>query len=202
MTIRKGEDWGHQAPLPADGVVVRSDAEARVVLEEYRHAGEAFPSLGLLGGDLCRTLGGTGDEDRLRSDAAMTFPIDLGQALVDGRLHLFIAHAVVRNGLWRRSVVAMNAQWIGGWNVGHRAHPNDGFLDVYESDLRMNELLKVRRRLPSGTHLPHPRIDHRRTAAAQFSFTRSQAVRLDGIIVAAGRDLSIRLQPDALRVVV
>ena len=50
MTIKKGQAWGERRPLPPDGVVVSSDAEARVVLEEYRHAGEAFPTLGLLGG--------------------------------------------------------------------------------------------------------------------------------------------------------
>lgn len=182
--------------------MVRSDAEARVVLEEYRHAGEAFPVLGLLGGDLCRTLGGRGDESRLRSEEAMTFPVDLGQIMVDGRLHLFVAHAVVRNALWRRTTVAMNAQWIGAWNVGHKAHPNDGMLDVYETDLRMSDLLKVRRRLPSGAFLPHPRIQHRRASAAQFELNPRQPVWLDGQSIGIGRALSVRVEPDALRVVV
>ena len=34
--------------------------------------------------DLCRTLGGRGDEARLRSDEAMTLTCDLGWALIDG----------------------------------------------------------------------------------------------------------------------
>lgn len=202
MTIRKGEVWGERGALPGDGVVVRSDAEARVVLEEYRHAGVEFPVLGLLGGDLCRTLGGTGDETRLHSGQAMTFPIDLGQIIVDGRLHLFLAHAVIRNALWRRTTVAMNAQWIGRWNVGHKAHPNDGILDLYESELRMADLLKVRRRLPSGSFLPHPRIRHRRAKNAQFELDRRQPVWLDGQSIGVGRTVSVRVEPDALRVVV
>ena len=202
MTIKKGQAWGERRPLPSDGVVVGSDAEARVVLEEYRHAGEAFPTLGLVGGDLCRTLGGQGDETRLRSGEAMTFPVDLGQIMVDGRLHLFLAHAVVRNALWRRTTVAMNAQWIGRWNVGHKAHPNDGMLDLYESELRMSDLLKVRRRLPAGAFLPHPRIRYRRAKAAQFELDRRHPVLLDGQSVGVGRVLSIRVEPDALRVVV
>lgn len=202
MTIRKGEPWGTRRPLPDDGVIVASDAEARVVLEEHRHTGAPFPVLGLTGGDLCRTLGGTGDAGRLRSEEAVTFPVDLGQVLIDGRLHLFVAHLVVRDSLWRRATVAMNAQWVGGWNVGHRAHPNDGVLDLYQADLRLGDLVQVRRRLPSGTFLPHPRITHRRSAAVQLRLGRRLPVRLDGLTVAAGRDLSVRVEPDALRIVV
>lgn len=202
MTIEKGQDWGVRAPLPDDGVIVESDAEARVVLEEYRHAGEELPVLGLVGGDLCRTLGGLGDRSRLRSRDAMMFPVDLGQVLVDGRLHLFLSHLVVRNALWRRAKILMNAQWIGGWNVGHRAHPNDGLLDVYETDLRLGDLPKVRRRLPSGSFLPHPRIRHRREPAVQLELERRSPIYLDGISVAFGKSISARLQPDAVQVVV
>ncbi len=67
MTIEKGQDWGEVGPLPDDGVVVRSDAEARAVVTAARRANEEVPPLGLLGGDLCRTVGGRGDEARLRS---------------------------------------------------------------------------------------------------------------------------------------
>lgn len=202
MTIEKGKPWGAAAPLPDDGVVVRSDAEARVVLEEARHQGRPYPSIGLLGGDLCRTLGGTGDALRLRSADARTFHIDLGELTVDGRRHLFVAHLVVTTMTWRRATVIMNAQWIGAWNVGHRAHPNDGLLDVYQADLRLSDLVKVRRRLPSGSFLPHPRIAYRRARETDLDLGAARAIRLDGQLVGGGRRLSVRLVPDALRVVV
>ena len=32
MTIKKGEAWGAPAPLPIDGAIVRSDAEAQAVV--------------------------------------------------------------------------------------------------------------------------------------------------------------------------
>ena len=90
------------------------------IVTAARRAGEPIPPLGLLGGDLCRTLGGTGDEARLRSDAAVQLPVDLGAVLVDGRLHWFVAHLVARHGWWRgRVVAAMNAQFLG--RVGRRA---------------------------------------------------------------------------------
>ena len=202
MTIEKGRPWGAPGPLPAGGVVVRTDDEARLVLEAARQRGEPYPVLGLLGGDLCRTLAGPGDEDRLRSDRAMCFPVDVGQVLVDGRFHLFVSHLVARTPGWRRAVVAMNAQWLGPWNLGPRAHPNDGLLDTYDSPLRAGDLLKVRRRLPAGAHLPHPGIRERRTAAAEFHLGRPLPVRLDGRVVDEGRDLVVRVEPDALTVVI
>jgi len=181
-------------------VVVGSDAEARHVLEEARRKKLAFPPLALLGGDLCRTLGGTGDRKRLEAGEAMCFPIDLGEVLLDGRLHLFVAHMVVRSTLWGRSLVAMNAQWLGRWNLGPRAHPNDGLLDMYQARLSPPERLKVRARLHHGAHLPHPGIEERRVPAAQFDLERSTPVRLDGEVVGEARTLSIRCRPDALSV--
>lgn len=198
--VEKGKDWGEHAPLPSDGVVVRTDADARAVVEAARRAGEQPPPLGLAGGDLCRTLGGTGDEARLRSDAAMTFAVDLGQALVDGRLHYFVAHLVARTRFWTRVVTAMNAEFLGRWDVAPRAHPGDGRLDVFDAHLRLEDLPAIRSRLPVGNHLPHPRIAARRVPAAQFEFERRLPVRLDGAMVGRASKLSVRLEPAALTV--
>ncbi len=202
MTIQKGAPWGEPRPLPPGGIVVRSDAEARHALEAARRDGRPVPVLGLLGGDLCRTLAGPGDEARLRSPDAVTFTVDVGEVLADGKLHLFVASMVARNRTWRRAVVAMNAQWLGGWNLGPRAHPNDGLLDTYDARLRLGDLAKVRRRLPSGSHLPHPRIAERRAAAVQFDLDRPLPLWLDGERVGEGRRLSVRVEPDAAQVVV
>ena len=202
MTIEKGKAWGAPGALPADGVVVRSDAEARAVLEEARRAGRPYPALGLLGGDLCRTLGGPGDEGRLRSERAVTFPVDVGEALVDGVLHLFVAHLVAHDRLWRDVFVAMNAQWLGRWNLGPRAHPDDARLDTYRATLTLGDLPKVRARLHHGAHLPHPRIKERRAGAVQVDLERALPVEVDGVAVGRGRRLSVRVEPDALTVVV
>ncbi|HEX2700230.1 MAG TPA: hypothetical protein VHM89_08530 [Acidimicrobiales bacterium] len=202
MTIERGKAWGAPGALAGDGVVVRTDAEARAVLEEARRSGRPFPPLGLLGGDLCRTLGGTGDEARLRSEDAVTFPVDLGEALVDGRVVLFVAHLVARDRLWRHSFVAMNAQWLGTWNLGPRAHPGDAKLDTYECALSLSDLPKVRARLHHGTHLPHPRIKERRGPAVQVELPGAVGVRADGVVVGRGRSLSVRVEPDALTVVI
>src|SRR6478735_2906542 len=96
MTVRKGEGWGRTGPAPAGLVEVRSDAELYELVNDRRRAGAPIPPVGLLGGDLCRTLGGTGSPERLRSDAAFTAEVDLGCALLDGRITWFSSHAVAR----------------------------------------------------------------------------------------------------------
>lgn len=199
MTIKRGEAWGSASPLPADGVIVGSDAEAGEVLQDARRHGRPLPVLGLLGGDLCRTLGGTGDRDRLHSGEAMTFPVDLGEVLADGRIHLFVAHVVAGP---RLKFAALNAQWLGEWNAGPRGHPNDGRLDVYEARLSWFEWWQVKRRLPLGAHLPHPHIEERRVPAVQVTFPSALPVRIDGRAIGEAHNLSVRVAPDALRVVV
>jgi diacylglycerol kinase family enzyme len=163
----------------------------------------APPTLGLLGGDLWRTLGAPeGGEARLASSDAHCFPVDLGLATIDGRDHCFVAHLVARSRAWRRAVVVMNASWLGDLNLGPRAHPNDGLLDVYEADLGWRALLQVRGRARQGAHLPHPRIRHRRVSADGLDFGRPLDVWLDGEHVGRATRMAIRIQPDALSVVV
>lgn len=194
--VSKGSPYGEPGrELPEGGVVVGSDAEASAVLEEARREGRPPPALGLAGGDLCRTLGGP-------AGGSVLFTVDLGEALVDGRLHLFVAHLVARTRWWGYGFAAMNAQWLGGWNLGPRAHPGDGLVDTYEARLGWRERLQVRGRLPAGAHLPHPRIRERRAPAVQVALPRPLPVAVDGRVVGEGRVLSVRVEPDALTVVV
>lgn len=203
MTVEKGRPWGEPGGLPAGGVVVRSDAEARTVVERARRAGGPVPAIGLLDGDLCRTVGGTGDEARLRSPEGMRLPVDVGAVLLDGRLHWFVAHLVARRGWFRgRIFAAMNAQFIGPWDVAPRSHPGDGILDTLDISMGAGERLKARSRLASGTHVPHPGIVERRTRAGQVEFARAMPIHLDGAPVGNARVLSFRVEADALICVV
>jgi hypothetical protein len=203
MSIRKGEAWGAPGALPRHGVIVASDDEARDIVTAARRANEPIPPLGLVGGDLCRTLGGRGDRARLRSDEAMTFPVDLGEVLLDGTLHLFVAHLVARRTLWLgRTLVAMNAAWLGDLNLGPKAHPGDGLLDITDGKVPPGQLLTARARAKLGSHVPHPGLRMQRVPAAQFELDRPVPVHLDGRLIGSFRNLSIRVEPDALRVVV
>jgi hypothetical protein len=205
MTVRRGESWGEPGTLAENGVVVRSDAEARRVVERARRAGERPPPLGLAGGDLCRTLGGRGDVARLRSGDAVRVPVDLGMVLVDGRLHWFVAHLVARRSWWRGPLLAaMNAEFLGDWDVAPRAHPNDGLLDMVAvaTEMTLSDRIRARRRLAVGRHVPHPAIEQSRRPAFQMEFDQPTGVWLDGERIGTAASLSVRIEPDALICVV
>jgi diacylglycerol kinase family enzyme len=132
-------------------------------------------------------------------------PVDLGEALVDGRVHRFVAHVVLRGRSWWRGPITavMNAQFLGRWDVAPRAHPNDGLLDVVEvaASMRAGERWKAWRRLPAGSHLPHPAIEVRRLPAVQLD-AGGRHVWVDGVDLGRARTVSVRLEPDALTCVV
>lgn len=203
MPIRRGEDWGEAGGLGPGGVLVGSDAEARMLIEEARRTNRRPPELGLLGGDLCRTLGGRGDADAIRSPGAWRFDVDLGAVLLDGRLFWFCAHLVARRKGWAgEALAAMNAAWRGTWNLGPQAHPGDGLLDISHGCLSTSDRLRALRRLGTGDHLPHPQISCHRTGAFQVAFQGPLMVELDGQPVQRASNLSIRVEPAALTVVV
>jgi hypothetical protein len=203
VTIERGRTWGEPGTLPVDGVVVRSDAEARAAVEAGRRAGDPLPVLGLLGGDLCRTVGG-GDERRLH-EGGMRLPCDLGSVLLDGRQFWFVAHLVARRSWWRgRLLAAMNAEFVGGWDVAPRGHPNDGRLDLLVVDpaFSLADRWKARGRLATGAHVPHPLVKERRVTAFQEELRPPLRVWLDGVAMGEVHTMSVRVEPDALTVVV
>ncbi len=203
MTIEKGNLWGEPGPLGADGVLVHDDASLRSLVEEARRADEPLPEVGLLGGDLCRTVGGRGDVARLRSPEAMRLPVDVASVTLDGRSHWFVSHLVVRRTWWWGRVVAvMNAQWIGRWDVAPKSHPNDGLLDVLDADLGLDDRVKARRRLITGTHVPHPGIAQRRVKELHLDLARPTPVRLDGVGAGAATSIHVTVEPGALTCVV
>ncbi len=203
MAVRRGEDWGETGGLGSEGVLVDSDADARMLIEEARRTNRRVPELGLLGGDLCRTLGGRGDAAAVRSPEAWRFQVDLGAVLLDGRLFWFCAHLVARKKGWAGEVlVAMNAAWRGTWNLGPKAHPGDGLLDISHGRLSIGDRLRALRRVGTGDHLPHPHIRYHRTSAFQVEFRGPLMVELDGQPVQRASKLSIRVEPAALTVVV
>ena len=215
-----GVDWGEVGELPAGARTAPSDAAAAGIVAEARRAGRAIPPVVLTGGDLARTLGvetgggsaGTpGVEAGRRSETSRSVgpqgatgvrvAVDVGAALVDGRFHWFVAHLVARRSWWRgRLLVAANASFIGRWNAAPRSHPGDGRLDVFDADPPLTVRLAARRRLPSGTHVPHPRITQRRIAASQYDLDPGLDVYLDGVRLDRARTLSLRVEPGALDV--
>lgn len=204
MTISKGQPWATNGALRAGSPVLGSDAQLRELVEAARREGRDPGEAGLVGGDLCATLGGPGDRARLHSQAATRAPIDVVRVVRDGtHEHWFVAHLVAHRRAWSgRAAVAMNAEAVGPLRFGPRAHPNDGLVDVTVGTLGLRDRLEARRRARHGSHLPHEALEVRRAARVVIEFERPTPVWLDSVPVGAARHLELVVEPDALYVVV
>ncbi len=204
MTIRKGEPWGTVGPLPAGAVRVHSDAELHLLVNAARSASAALPVVVLLGGSLMRAVGGGGDARRLDGEVAL-LPVDLVRIDLDDSTSWAVAHVVARRSWWRGPIMAaMNAEFIGDWDVTPRGHPNDGRLDLLEVSptMSMRDRWRAKRRLPAGAHVPHPAISVRQTASVLRTFERPVDVWADGVALGASRTVRLEVEPDALVVCV
>ncbi|MET0577009.1 MAG: hypothetical protein ABW122_00005 [Ilumatobacteraceae bacterium] len=196
MTIRPGETWGEEVEAPADLASIVSDA----ALAAHVESGDPRAVL-LTGGDLLQTLGGPSAVGGL-----LRFPIDVLRVVAEDRSFVAVAHVIARDGRsrgWRGPIVAvMNVDRRGPWDVAPRAHPNDGRADVVEVDASMGFRARreARRRLPSGTHVPHPAIRVTRTADRSWSFARPLGLWLDGVARGPVRSLHVTVDPDAATV--
>ena len=189
MTIRPGEEWGTSVDRPDDLVVLPGDA----ALADAVAAGRA--PLAVAGGDLHRAVGNPEPRPQMQR-----VDVDLIRAVVDGEELVAVAHVVARRSWWRGPIVAvMNVDHIGAWNVAPRAHPNDGRLDIVEVDRSMGvrQRWQARRRLPQGTHVPHPAISTRRATDATWAFDPPLRLWLDGVARGPVSELSVTVEPDA-----
>lgn len=78
------------------------------------------------------------------------------------------------------TVVVANGQFRRGVDLVPRGHPGDGRLEVQVYALRPGERGAMRRRLPGGAHLPHPRIVTTTGRRAEVRWARPVAVEADG----------------------
>ena len=187
--IRKGEPWGAPISRPADLVVAGNDAELGQLV-----AHDASGTYGLRSGDLHRTLGAPPQRETMQR-----LPLDALRVRVDDVEWLAVAHVVARNGWWRGPILAvLNCAYVGKWNVAPRAHPNDGRFDVVEvaAGMSFRQRLQARRRLPLGTHVPHPRIAVRTALSAAWSFDEPRDVFVDGVRRGRATRLEIAISPD------
>lgn len=195
MTIRRGSDWGVEVPRPGDLHVVASDA----ALARALSSGSPGP-LALAAGDLHRTLGVPDPRrDRLRR-----VELDVLHVELDDVERLAVAHVLARRpgwrGWWSGPIVAvLNAAHYRHWEAAPRGHPNDGRAEIVEVDARMPVRARVqaRRRLRTGTHLPHPSISVSSRREATWEFERPTLVELDGVRHGLVRRLRVTVEPDA-----
>ncbi len=202
MGIERGRDWGWPGTLPEGAAVLSSDLELHVAVQRVLEC-DAPLVVGLLGGSLWRTLGGGTDVARWRCGPATVLPVDLVRARIDDRDVVAAAHLVARRRTWLGPVLGiMNAAHLGSWNPAPRAHPGDGRVDVIEARLPVGDVWAARRRLPAGSHVPHPAISVRQAEEATFTLGRRCRVWVDGWSFGPATELTVEVLPGALHVVV
>lgn len=200
MTVRRGGDWGRAGRPPEDLVWFDDDATASEAIVGGRL------EFGLRSGDLVTTLGAG------PTSPMVEYPLDVVALESEGRAsERALSHVVVRRrrlGWWRRPIVfVMNAQHLGRWNVAPRGHPNDGRVEVVTVSEKMprRQWWSARRRLTTGTHLPHPMIHVSSTDATAVHVPPNSRVDVDGRPwFTTGRhetaDVDVRVVGDAVRV--
>ena len=203
MTIGKGTDWGVPGLLPPGSPSAATDHELRAVVQAVRQAGAEMPIVGLTGGTLWQTMGGPSVVGRLTTSCAVRYAVDVICARIDDDgPKWFVSALIARTALWTHTTVAMNAQFIGPYRFGVRAHPDDGLVDVYEANLSIADVVKVASRAKLGAHLPHPGIRELRCADCRLTFQRRRSITLDGDRVGRARAVALEVEPDALTVVI
>ena len=202
MTIEKGEAWGRPAGSELETETVDDDRQLALRAAEVRSTGDRLVAT-VRTGDLLRTLGLPPGRGPRPPAERLAFDVDLGWIAVDGRPpEPFVAHAAVRHPLWSGPfAVAMNAAFVDRWYLGPRAHPNDGLLDITFGSLSLRQRWLARRRLSTGSHLPHPDLTMVRRPRWAHEFARSVPVRVDHQRVGRGRRIELHVDPDALVVV-
>ena len=190
MTVSKGAEWGTPTARPNGLVVAASDAE----LAQLVGTGTMAP-LAVAAGDLRRTLGDGPDGPTMHR-----VPLDVLRVVADGVALCAVAHVVARRSWWRgRLVGVFNAEHLGRWDVAPRAHPNDGRADVLDVDARMSVRARAQawRRLPSGTHVPHPEIRVSQNTASAWDFARPLNLYVDGRRHGSVSQLAVTVEADA-----
>ncbi|MEO6469389.1 MAG: hypothetical protein ABIP21_09825 [Acidimicrobiia bacterium] len=222
--IKPGEEWGQPTDATAE-VECRGDDQALAALITAESTDLApgrlvrfFPS----GSDLARAVGlaDVRDDQPVRG---IELPVDaissdLGVAMnsvilgvlptrlrshhrrrpirvsVDGR-ELFSGPAT--------SVVIANGQFVAGVDLVPRGHPGDGRLEVQVYALTPGERGPMRRRLPTGSHVPHPRILATSGRVIEIGgLTRLWPVTLDRRRATAETRLDVSVLPGALRLLI
>ena len=190
MPIEKGVDWGTPGRLTRDAPIAETDAEAAALVPV------TTDPIGLSGGDLARTLGVRQPFDPSATNQLL--PIDaIEVGLDEAPPILAVAHIRVGSWLYGELIAVMNAAFVGQRNLAPRAHPGDGRVDVVTLRLDMTDRIKARRRMTTGTHVPHPDITVRRSAEGVLEFERPRRVLIDGIRRTRATVISYRVRPEA-----
>jgi hypothetical protein len=100
------------------------------------------------------------------------------------------------------TVVVATGQFLRGLDLAPRGHPGDGRVEVQVYALDPRERRKMRARLPSGEHLPHPNITQRSGRRIEIRADQPLALEPDGQTWGSAPKLAIDVAEGAYRLLV
>ena len=219
--IRPGEPWGVPTTAPPDleitggdgalaaavhaapGALVRfvPDASSDIARAVGLRAGEDHETIGrALPMDAIAVQGDAASPESLACNACVigaapdrlrwTTAASHFDVTVDGR-GWFSGRAT--------TVVIATGQFLRGSDVVPRGHPGDGRLEIQVYAAGRGERRAVRARLPTGDHLPHPRIRTGSARAVEVRAARPAALEVDGTARGSVSRLVLAVVPAAYR---
>jgi hypothetical protein len=96
------------------------------------------------------------------------------------------------------TVVVANGQFLRGLDLVPRGHPGDGRSEVQAYAMGPAARRPMRRRLPTGDHVPHPDIRQHTGRTASIRFSAPRPVEIDGAASGARAEVVVRIAPEAL----
>jgi len=176
--IAKGEPWGEPAAAAPDLTVEGADADLATAVADRPGALVRFVPRG---SDLAGALGLAASADPATEPGATGLALPLDLVVIDdgppaanlvvvgtppprlratSRARMLTVEVDGRALFAGRAgaVVVANGQFLDGLDLVPRGHPGDGRVEVHVYALRRSQRAAMRRRLPQGSHLPHPRI--------------------------------------------
>jgi hypothetical protein len=192
--IQRGAPWGEPATGPADVVVGGADAELAAVVGRLPGARVALDAAS--GSDIGRAVGHSGSAGPGTELALDVIVIDDDLIAVNvvvlgvppdrlRRRHRRAPVLVRVDGRTRfegraTSVVIASGQFLRGCDLVPGGHPGDGRIEVQVYALAPGQRGLMRRRLATGTHVPHPAIAEAAGRRVEVSVPNGWPLEVDG----------------------
>jgi hypothetical protein len=220
--LRHGQPWGQPAASAPDLEVAGDDAD--LGLAAARHPGALVRFRPSPQSDMARALGlsadspgatevaldvlalqGVGEDDAMSAVNAVVVgrpPDRLRGTARSARITVTVDGRPWHEGP-ATTVVVASGQFLRGADLVPRGHPGDGWAEVQTYALSPRERRTMRRRLATGTHVPHPSIYTTRARTVQIEVEgRPLPVEVDGHDRGRARRLDVTLAPAAIRVLI
>jgi hypothetical protein len=203
---------------PGTDVVETRGGDAGLAATITAHRGAAVRFVADSASDLARAIGLSRPEDGLREPITLdvlvmdthrvavnmvvlgTAPDRRHVGLRRPRCRVEVDGRVVWDGR-ATGVVIANGEYLRGLDVVPRGHPGDGRLEVHVYALGASQRGRMRARLSTGTHLPHPGIHTAHGTTVEVRWGRPARREVDGVRAGRARETLVSLAPGALTIV-